>query len=86
MGVSAGTQDEYVTFDGPELPLLSPVCTPCKHFRPRQGRTCDAFPVRDSIPVPIWLGEHDHRSPYPGDHGIQFEPIETGPLTPARTT
>jgi hypothetical protein len=37
------------------------------------GRTCEAFPVRNSIPLPIWLGEHDHQSPYPGDHGIQFE-------------
>jgi len=64
-----------VTFDGPEIPLLSKVCTPCRHFRPRDGRACDAFPTRDSIPLAIWLGEHSHRSPYPGDHGITFEPI-----------
>jgi hypothetical protein len=75
-----------VTFDGPEPPWLSRVCTPCRHFRPRQGRTCAAFPARDSIPMPIWLGEHDHRTPYPGDHGIRFEPREVSaadPVTPS---
>ncbi len=71
--------------DGPELPGLSRVCTRCRHFRAGQGRTCAAFPERDSIPEAIWLGEHDHRTPYPGDHGIQFEPVQVGPkATPAR--
>ncbi len=35
---------------------------------------CRAFP--DMIPVPIQMNKHDHREPYPGDHGIHFEPIE----------
>lgn len=45
-------------------------CMHCKHDR--GGRSCDAFP--DWIPGDIVTGRHDHRKPYPGDHGILFEP------------
>lgn len=58
------------------VPSLSPVCVLCRHWRVREGRTCDAFPERDSIPLAIWLGENDHRAPIPGDHGIRFEPVD----------
>ena len=65
---------EYL--DG-ELPEIGRVCVYCRHWRPKDGRTCDAYPEKDTIPLPIWLGENDHRQPYPGDHGIQFEPVDT---------
>jgi hypothetical protein len=48
-----------------------PLCLDCTHLRP--GLTCTAFP--DRIPVAILDGRVDHHQPYPGDHGIQFEPL-----------
>ena len=63
--------------DGPEPePLLSEVCTWCTHLRlsadpDRLG--CDAFP--SGIPDELWNARSIHDAPYPGDHGITFDPI-----------
>jgi hypothetical protein len=58
-----------------------PVCVGCKHFHHTGPLACDAFPER--IPDEILLHRNPHNAPFPGDHGIQFEPIE--PPTKATT-
>lgn len=51
---------------------IAPICAYCKHLHTRMDRnSCAAFP--DDIPKAILHMEHDHRLPYPGDHGIRFE-------------
>lgn len=47
-------------------------CAYCRHKR--SGPTCTAFP--DGIPTAILSNGHDHRRPYPGDHGVRFEPFD----------
>lgn len=48
------------------------LCVICKHYFGENK--CEAFP--EAIPDDILDGEIDHRQPYSGDNGIQFEPIE----------
>lgn len=55
-------------------------CGICKHFdHEKSERTqtagifyCAAFPDGEGTPDAIMQEEHAHRTPYPGDHGIQF--------------
>lgn len=50
-----------------------PECLACRHLRrDRPDLACAAFPER--IPTPLQLAGRDHRSAYPGDRGIRFEP------------
>ena len=60
-----------------------PICIDCVHFINDRRFTCKAFP--DGIPDPIITMKHDHHDPYPGDHGVQFEP-ETETKAKARST
>jgi hypothetical protein len=54
---------------------FSDVCTHCKNLEDGVERKCKAF---KEIPLKIWYAENDHKKPYPGDNGIQFEPIKEG--------
>ena len=49
--------------------ILKIPCSSCKHYN--KDLTCKAFP--DRIPIEILDGEHDHRTPFDGDGGIQYE-------------
>ena len=47
-------------------------CIMCRHYRLAQK--CNAFP--NGIPKIILLGKNDHKKPFKGDNGIQFEPVK----------
>ncbi len=55
------------------------ICFDCLHFRRAEAGRCDAFP--DQIPEKLWSGKTLHREPFPGDRGIQFEPMANEFLT-----
>ena len=57
------------TIDG--LGDWSIVCSFCKNLKNPMIKICKAFPKK--IPDVVWLGEKDHLTPIPGDHGIQYE-------------
>lgn len=47
-------------------------CISCKHYT--MMATCEAFP--NKIPYEIISGHFIHTRPYPGDHGIMYDPID----------
>jgi hypothetical protein len=50
------------------------ICLGCTRFHNEYNampNTCDAFP--DGIPAEISSGLSDHKDPWEGDHGLQFE-------------
>ena len=52
------------------------ICWKCAHKR-LGFASCEAFPR--GIPKTILIGEFDHRKPFEGDNGIQFEPLPEPP-------
>lgn len=76
--VGAHPRDDYppgVTIDQVTVPAS---CRTCRH-RHLGALGCDAF---DVIPVPIITGAVAHTAPYPGDHGIRYEPGTPQPVRP----
>ena len=49
-------------------------CQQCKHRLPGYWNRCEAYP--DGIPMKILANLVDHQKPYPGDHGIRYEPLK----------
>lgn len=56
------------------LQVVTPPCATCKHRSQKAPGFCLAFPK--GIPAEILQGKNDHKEPFKGDHGIQYEPIE----------
>ena len=60
------------------MTITMPQCAFCRHLNrsDRTRNTCTAFPDGDGIPIDIFRNDADHRKPYPGDHGIRFDPVD----------
>lgn len=54
-----------------DIVLFSPICTHCARLIDGAAKRCEAF---EKIPAPIWDGDKDHRSEYPGDGGKLYRP------------
>lgn len=66
-------ENGFLLDDSHSEPFLSQVCTFCRHLNLDGSKQCEAFP--EGIPSEIWNGKNNHRTAYPGDHGIRFEAL-----------
>lgn len=53
--------------------IILPICKKCKHLISSDKWICEAY--RNGIPDPILTDKVNHRKPYRGDNGIQFEEL-----------
>lgn len=53
---------------------IKPSCATCIHRSKILSGSCLAFP--EGIPMEILTGKNDHKKPFDGDNGIQFEAIK----------
>lgn len=64
-----------LTIVGNPIDLRVSQCTFCAHRSP-DGTSCEAY--REAIPVEILYNLHDHRTHFPGDNGIRYQPVVLG--------
>lgn len=55
----------------PKGVFAQPLCLDCVHLDLKSVNNCKAFPK--GIPHEIWGLGFNHKKPFPGDNGIQFE-------------